>query len=342
MSAANIITATDTPVSRAAFEIPLDLTTRYQVRVVETPGSGERRVGMFRPGERTHPALEIANDQIVARNEDRETIASLVDLAEHNGWERINVEGSPTFRRAIWSAATRAQLTVKGYEPSFAESLRMKTLRREDAERGRHRAAKPPALPADDGAPHVGDAMEAIARAMQTDDTTAGAEAAPAVEPSPGVEERTIVERALERGICALEAHGDPRTGIMREAVSALVRQMYGPRQKPDAQPARKARPPVDPTGTPPERDALAALFLDGAAEAIAADPRLASALRAQTAMEQHIAEVFGDDAARMAAAKQQSRAMIADGLRRGLAVAVREPAPAGMPGEQHSDGSTA
>lgn len=77
-----------------------------------------------------------------------------------------------------------------------------------------------------------------------------------------------------------------------------------------------------------PVGDELADLFLHGAAERVAADPRLAGALQAQSAMEQHIGEVFDGDATRMASATLESRQMISDVLRRGLDVSVREPTP--------------
>jgi hypothetical protein len=76
------------------------------------------------------------------------------------------------------------------------------------------------------------------------------------------------------------------------------------------------------------ESEELAELFLHGAAERVATDPRLVNALQAQSAMEQHIGEVFDGDTSRMASASLESRQMISDVLRRGLDVSVREPSP--------------
>jgi len=72
----------------------------------------------------------------------------------------------------------------------------------------------------------------------------------------------------------------------------------------------------------------LVELFLDAAIGEARADPRLANALKAQEAMEQHIGELFDGDVNRAASATLESRQMIADVLRRGLDVSVREPTP--------------
>ena len=119
------------------FQLPPDLASQYQVRVIEPTDGSERRVGMFLPKDRDIPSIEIGGngDRIIARNEDPETIAALVKIAKHNGWEGIDVEGSPEFRKAVWAAGSREGLTVRGYEPEFGEQARMEDLRRSDAAR---------------------------------------------------------------------------------------------------------------------------------------------------------------------------------------------------------------
>lgn len=123
---------------RAAFSVPEELARRYDIRTVQGNTEGERRIGLFSPGSPNTPALEIANEKILAHRHDRETVESLVRLARHNGWEAIAIEGSPEFRRAVWEAASRAGLEVGGYEPTFAEREHLETLRREDTERARN------------------------------------------------------------------------------------------------------------------------------------------------------------------------------------------------------------
>lgn len=119
------------------FQLPPELAKRYEVRIIPANDTAERRIGMFLPGDRDNPSIEISGngDRIVARREDPETVAALVQIAKHNGWEGIDVDGSPEFRKAVWTAGTREGLTVHGYEPEFGEQARMDELRRDDAAR---------------------------------------------------------------------------------------------------------------------------------------------------------------------------------------------------------------
>lgn len=301
---------------RGAFDIPEGLANRYQVRIIEGPSEGERRIGMFINGDNASPALEIANERIMARREDRETIASLVQIARHNGWEKIDVEGSPEFRKGVWEAASREGLTVNGYEPSFVERERMEILRREEAERREREAAR------QRGEDKAASAVEAVVE----------------VEITSPVEDRATIERAFERSIRALEQAGDPRAVMMRETASTLVEEIYGertdqtairptpPQPQPHDADANRSGSAAEPRR--PEHEVLADLFLNGSAETIAADPRLARAREAQEVMELHIAEVFPGDPNGQAAANLESRQMISDVLRRGLDVSVREPTP--------------
>jgi hypothetical protein len=329
------------PDKHPAFDIPEDLANRYQIRVIEGPAEGERRIGMFIGGDSTAPALEITQERIVARREDRETMAGLVQLARHNGWEKIDVEGSPEFRKGVWEAASREGLTVGGYEPSFVERERMEILRREEAERREREAAR---QRGEDTAARVADAVSEVASA--TERKAAAAEpnairrdiAGSEVNPARPVEDRETIERAFERSIRALEQAGDPRAVMMRETASALVEEIYGERDKQASispVPAKSRphdadarRPASQEEAKRPEHEALADLFLNGSAETIAADPRLALAREAQEVMELHIAEVFPGDPTGQAVANLESRQMISDVLRRGLDVSVREPTP--------------
>ncbi|HEX7931398.1 MAG TPA: LPD7 domain-containing protein [Sphingomicrobium sp.] len=275
MSEGNTVAPTgvdaDGPGERAAFDIPADMATRYTVRVVESPNGGDRRLGMFLAGDRQNPSLEIANDRIVARNEDPETVAALVKLAQHNGWDKIDVRGSPEFTKAVWEAGSRAGLSVSGYEPTFAEAERMENMRRAEAER------------AD--------------RALQAERTAAARS-----------------ERAADREDAAVAASVDRQDSNRDRATGSGEARVE--RQRDETAERRH------------DSEELAELFLHGAAESVAAEPRLASALRAQTVMEQHIAEVFRGDATQIASETRESRQMISDVLRRGLDVSVREPTP--------------
>lgn len=343
---------------RSTFEIPPDMAKRYSMRVVESPDGGNRRLGVFFAGDRLNPSLEIIDDRIIARDEDPETIAALVRLAQHNGWETIDVHGTPEFTKAVWEAGSRAGLTVKGYEPSFAEAERMAGLRSREEERRQEAATRGAPANAAQTAERAVQAMETVASAASESDGAVGSpevDASAQRRPSPAaareageraaLDERAIVERVFDRGIRELETSGDPRARAVRETASALVDQIYGaqeeravarstrdqdrqPQPERDAQVVREERQRSEEAKRHRDSEELADLFLHGAADTIAAEPRLANALQAQAAMEQHIAEVFKGDAMQVASETRDSRQMISDVLRRGLDVSVREPAP--------------
>lgn len=391
-------------------DIPPELQSRYEVRLVDTQ-DGEQRIGLFRPGNRETPAIEITADRIVARREEAETVDSLVRIAQHNGWDRIEVDGSPEFRKAVWTAATREGLTVGGYEATFAEQERLANTRREDAER-RDRGAgdQAPALRADTvAAPGAGPEG---ARASEVRSTAAGAALSDAdsrllLKVSALTEDRKALQESLREGMNPLQrevqveriddnrgalngaldralesptvieafervgyepdtlraagrggewesAVADAiflaRAGVHRDTLAresgtraSLADMLDADREsqaiaEPTVPEGRPAVPEPSPvrgeqeqhaaTERRPEGDELAELFLHGATERVAADPRLAGAMQAQATMEQHIGEVFGGDATRMASANLESRHLISDALRRGLDVSARDPTP--------------
>jgi len=404
------------------FEIPPEVATRYQVRIMEGAGAGEQRLGLFRSGDRETPAIEIADNRIVARSEDAETIASLVKIAHHNGWDRIDVDGSAEFRKAVWSAASRAGLNVSGYEPTFAEHELVSKLRRGAAqEQDAGAAGKAPAAPQAD----VPDA--AISSKSTTPKT---------VEDQPLAAGQVAISEADRRLLLTLSRHTEDRKGLYgqlgesddafrrevqferidvnREAlkdalervltsptlVKAFERSGYEPealremgkggawetevseaiylvrsglhrddlakdagatialadnldaerekqsvaesievQARPDDHPSRSVRVEHERTAAAErhESEELAELFLHGGIESLAAEPRLANALQAQTVMEQHIGEAFDGDASQMVSASLESRKMISDVLRRGLDVSVREPTPVRQIEAMHS-----
>ena len=404
---------------QAAFQIPPALATRYQVRIIESSDGSERRVGMFLPTDRENPSIEIAGDRIIARNEDPETVSALVTIAKHNGWAGIDVEGSPEFRQAVWTAASREGLAVRGYEPSFDEQERLDEVRRADAARRDREVAEklaptvepvaptaavgaaeatilaPSAAAARNGAhqplpsgssTELSDADKRLLLtvSVHTQDRKALYEAASEdMEPlrrevqaeridlnrdalngalERAVESPTLVSAFSTSGYEADDLRRMAREGAwdgeVADAIylvrSALNRHEVGENMSLGDEPAgargdrlvaeSTALPERQPEPEPlivreerlrqasPERrhenDELAELFLHGEAERIAAEPRLANALHAQAAMEQHLGAAFDGDADRMTSASVESRHMISDVLRRGLDVSVREPTP--------------
>jgi hypothetical protein len=400
----------------AGFTMPPDLAERYEVRIIPASDASERRIGMFLPGDRENPSIEVSGDgdRIIARNEDPETVAALVKIAKHNGWVGIDVDGSPEFRQAVWEAGSREGLTVRGYEPKFDEQARMEQDRRERAEAAERKAAAKPAP-----------AVEPVVAAVAIDATIppqaagAGREAAAEAPPSQSSAELsdgdkrllltlsvyTQDRKALSEGLTPtmepmerefqyerLDVNKDALNGALERAlesptlVSSFSKSGYEPddlrRMARDGEwdgevadaiymvrsglnrhdvaketvaafvqseredervaastvePERKAEP--EPSIVREERlhegaaargenEELAELFLRGSAERIAADPRLANAVEAQAAMEQHIGVAFEGDVDRMMSASLESRELISGALMRGLDVSVREPTP--------------
>ncbi|MBI0533570.1 MULTISPECIES: LPD7 domain-containing protein [Sphingomonas] len=392
-------------------DIPPELQSRYEVRLVEVAGT-EPRIGLFRLSDRETPAIEITADRIVARREDAETIDSLVRIAQHNGWDRIDVDGTPEFRKAVWAAAAREGLAVSGYEPSFAEQERLTSARRDDTPHRARRPVEQPLPVAQVDAEETISARSADKTASEREQPDLAGSSLSDVDsrlllkvsaltedrralqenlrsPLAPLEREVLYERidenrgaldgALERALesptvrNAFERAGYTpdalremgrggewdsdvadaiylvRSGLRRDALprdagsrmiladradteradGAAAEPNLADRTSAGQTPAARAEEAMQqPAAGRPVGDELADLFLHGAAERVAADPRLAGALQAQSAMEQHIGEVFDGDATRMASATLESRQMISDVLRRGLDVSVREPTP--------------
>ena len=413
----------ETQAGQAAFQIPPELATRYQVRIIEPSDGSERRVGMFLPTDRDNPSIEIAGDRIVARNEDPETVSALVTIAKHNGWAGIDVEGSPEFRQAVWTAASREGLTVRGYEPSFDEQARMEELRRADAARRDREVAEKPGPTVEPVAPTA--AVRATEASILAPSAEAERNGAPQALPSESGTElsdadkrllltvsvhtqdrkalyaavsedmeplrrevqaeridlnRDALNGALERALesptlvgafsrsgyepddlrqMAREGAWDGevadaiylvRSGLNRHEVASVAganvsladalageredRLVAGSTAAPELQPepephiVREERLHQAAPERRHENDELAELFLHGGEERIAAEPRLANALQAQAAMDQHLGAAFDGDADQITSASLESRHMISDVLRRGLDVSVRELTP--------------
>jgi len=405
----------------AGFTMPPDLAERYEVRIIPASDASERRIGMFLPGDRENPSIEVSGngDRIIARNEDPETVAALVKIAKHNGWEAIDVDGSPEFRLAVWEAGSRESLTVRGYEPKFDEQARMEQDRRERVEaalRQREAAATPaqtvesvapivaaaaidatiPARSADVGRNTAAEASPAQSVAELSDDDkrlllrlsvyTQDRKAlsdgmTPDLEPmerefrykrrdvnkealdgalEQALESPTLVSSFSKAGYepddlrrmardgewdgevadaIYLVRSGLNRHDVAKETVAAFVESeredervaasTVEPERKPEPEPpiVREERL-HEGAAARGENEELAELFLRGSAERILADPRLANAVEAQAAMEQHIGVAFEGDVDRMMSASLESRELISGALMRGLDVSVRELTP--------------
>ena len=64
------------------------------------------------------PAFRDRGDRLVTDIESKEVVKDLVTVAEHRGWDRIQVGGSETFRRAVWLEAAERGIGVRGFKPT--------------------------------------------------------------------------------------------------------------------------------------------------------------------------------------------------------------------------------
>ncbi len=103
----------DKPVLTAG-ALPTGLAEQYQAQ----PGLLRRHIDYYEGDVAQRPAFRDRGGKLIAYQVDPTTIASLLSIAQHRGWQDLQVAGDRRFRRAVWLEATRAGLTVAGYRPS--------------------------------------------------------------------------------------------------------------------------------------------------------------------------------------------------------------------------------
>jgi len=97
---------------------PADFDKRYRqdgARVIRTTGDKDQVV-LHDLGDRLRSA---------DRDVDVSTIKLMVATAQTRGWDEVTVKGTPEFRKAAWTAAQEAGITVKGYSPEKQEQHRV-------------------------------------------------------------------------------------------------------------------------------------------------------------------------------------------------------------------------
>lgn len=77
------------------------------------------------------PAFRDTGDKLVARETNAEVIKDIVSIAQHRGWNAIEVRGAEDFRREVWMEARLAGLEVTGYKPKQRDTQELE--RRLDA-----------------------------------------------------------------------------------------------------------------------------------------------------------------------------------------------------------------
>lgn len=79
------------------------------------------------------PAFRDRGDRLVTDNESREVVKDLVSVAEHRGWDRIQVAGSEDFRRAVWLEAAERGIAVRGFKPTERDLQELDRIRADKA-----------------------------------------------------------------------------------------------------------------------------------------------------------------------------------------------------------------
>ncbi|MFD1960562.1 LPD7 domain-containing protein [Novosphingobium panipatense] len=79
------------------------------------------------------PAFQDRGNRLVTDNDSREVAKDLVTVAEHRGWDRVQVAGSETFRRAVWFEAAERGIAVRGYKPTDRDLQELDRIRNDKA-----------------------------------------------------------------------------------------------------------------------------------------------------------------------------------------------------------------
>lgn len=161
------------------------------------------------------PAFRDRGDRLVTDNESREVVKDLIAVAQHRGWDRIQVAGSDGFRRAVWLEAIERGMEVRGYKPTqrdlqeldrITESKSRNSIEPQRDEKGR--------APQQANATYPGDAI------LTAIDKPANANRS---LPAPPEGSERLSGKALDRGlgIVAIRAGIDPEA--VREANRAYA-----------------------------------------------------------------------------------------------------------------------
>ncbi len=80
-------------------------------------------------------AFEDRGHRVKTQENDPQTAASMVEIAEAKGWEKLRVRGQESFRREAWLQAVARGIEVKGYTPREEDLARLKKMVREQSEK---------------------------------------------------------------------------------------------------------------------------------------------------------------------------------------------------------------
>lgn len=94
-------------------EIPSSLLDRYLIER-DRQGRPER---FYRDHRAADPMFRDEGRRLVTRQTYPDTVADMMKIAQHRGWDQVRVTGDETFRREAWIQGQALGLMVKGYSP---------------------------------------------------------------------------------------------------------------------------------------------------------------------------------------------------------------------------------
>jgi len=107
---------------------------------------GKARV-YFADYQQKSEVMRAHENRISTKNDDRQTVAAMLDLAQSRGWDRIKLTGTAEFKREAWVQAQVRGIETEGYRPQQTDL--QEAARRNDAARPvetRAEAARPDAV----------------------------------------------------------------------------------------------------------------------------------------------------------------------------------------------------
>ena len=94
-------------------EIPSSLLDRYLIER-DRQGRPER---FYRDHRATDPMFRDEGRRLVTHQTYPDTVADMMKIAQHRGWDQVRVTGDETFRREAWIQGQALGLKVRGYTP---------------------------------------------------------------------------------------------------------------------------------------------------------------------------------------------------------------------------------
>lgn len=108
----------------------------------------------FHPDKHNTLAFVMDKDSLRTNENSKQTVESMVSLANAKGWKSIDVEGDKHFRREAWMQASAVGIQVSGYRPTQQDMLELEARKNELAqatfERAGESVKKAPASPVSD------------------------------------------------------------------------------------------------------------------------------------------------------------------------------------------------